>query len=45
MKEFKTSKGLPSPDMVTAFNTMQMDLSIMGRKKINPVIPSNKINQ
>ena len=36
MKEFKTSKGLPSPDMVTAFNTMQMDLSIMGRKKINP---------
>jgi len=44
MKEFKTKSGLPSPDMVSAFSNMQMELTLMGKKKIKPegVHPSYK---
>jgi hypothetical protein len=36
MKEFKTKSGLPSPDMVTAFSNMQMELTLMGKKEVKP---------
>ncbi len=36
MKEFKTERGLPSPDMVTTFDNMQMELKLMAKKKISP---------
>ena len=36
MKEFKTKAGLPVPDMVAAFNTMQMELRLIGKLKIDP---------
>ncbi len=44
MKEFKTKAGLPSPDMVTTFDSMQMELKLMAKKKISPdsVHPSFK---
>ncbi len=36
MKEFKTKAGLPTPDIVTAFSNMQMQLTLIGKKKIDP---------
>ncbi|MBT4334425.1 hypothetical protein HOD61_01260 [archaeon] len=36
MKEFKTDSGLPSPDMVSAFSNMQMELTLMGKREIKP---------
>ena len=44
MKEFKTPSGLPSPDMVSAFSNMQMELTLMGKRKIKPesIHPSYK---
>ncbi|MBT4373623.1 hypothetical protein HOD25_03025 [archaeon] len=36
MKEFKTKAGLPSPDMVTAFDNMKMELKLMGKKEFDP---------
>tara|TARA_Y100000310_G_scaffold250697_1_gene257020 strand:- start:660 stop:2192 length:1533 start_codon:yes stop_codon:yes gene_type:complete len=44
MKEFKTKKGLPHPDMITAFNNMRMDLELVGKKEFKPakVHPSYK---
>jgi len=36
MKEFKTGRDLPVPDMVTAFNSMQMNLKLLGRKEFKP---------
>lgn len=36
MKEFKTKEGLPSPDMVTAFDNMKMELKLMGKKEFKP---------
>jgi hypothetical protein len=37
MKEFKTKAGLPSPDMVTTFDTMQMELKLFAKKPFKPV--------
>lgn len=36
MKEFRTKAGLPSPDIVSAFNNMLMELSLFGKKEIKP---------
>jgi hypothetical protein len=36
MTEFKTKAGLPSPDMVAAFNNMQMELKLFGKREIKP---------
>lgn len=36
MKEFTTSAGLPSPDIVAAFNNMQMELKLFGKTEVNP---------
>jgi len=36
MTEFKTKAGLPSPDIVTTFNNMQMELKLFGKKEIKP---------
>ncbi len=36
MTEFKTKSGLPSPDMVSAFSSMKMELTLMAKKKIDP---------
>ncbi len=36
MKGFKTKAGLPSPDMVTTFSNMQMQLTLLGKEKISP---------
>ncbi len=36
MAEFKTDRGLPSPDMVTTFNSMQMDLKLLAKSEFNP---------
>jgi len=33
---FKTGAGLPSPDVVAAFNNMQMQLTLFGKKEVNP---------
>ncbi|MBU1245985.1 MAG: hypothetical protein ABIJ20_01030 [Nanoarchaeota archaeon] len=44
MNEFTTTEGLSSPDMISAFNTMQMQLTLFGKKEINPssIHPSYK---
>ena len=34
MKEFTTKAGLPSPDLVAAFNNMIMNLKLLGKKEI-----------
>ena len=36
MAEFKTKAGLPTPNIVATFNTMQMELSLFGKKEIKP---------
>lgn len=36
MKEFTTAAGLPSPEMVTAFNNMMMELTLFGKAEIDP---------
>ena len=36
MKEFKTKAGLPSPELVAAFNNMVMNLKLLGKKEIKP---------
>jgi hypothetical protein len=36
MKEFKTKSGLPSPDMVTTFDNMQMELKLLAKQKVSP---------
>jgi hypothetical protein len=36
MKEFTTKAGLPSPDMVAAFNNMQMELKLFAKREIKP---------
>jgi hypothetical protein len=36
MTEFKTDRGLPSPDMVTTFNSMQMDLKLLAKSEFDP---------
>lgn len=33
---FRTSAGLPSPDVVAAFNNMQMQLTLFGKKEVKP---------
>ena len=35
-KEFKTAEGLPSPELVSTFNNMMMELSLFGKKEIKP---------
>lgn len=34
MKEFKTKAGLNSPDIISTFNNMQMELTLFGKKEI-----------
>ncbi len=34
--DFKTSSGLPSPDVIGSFSNMQMELSLYGKKEIKP---------
>ncbi|MBS3172700.1 hypothetical protein J4438_03955 [Candidatus Woesearchaeota archaeon] len=34
MKEFKTKTGLPSPDVISTFNNMQMELKLFGKKEV-----------
>lgn len=34
MKEFKTKAGLPSPDIISTFNNMQMELKLFGKKEV-----------
>ncbi len=36
MKEFTTKSGLPSPDIVAAFNNMVMDLKLFAKSEIKP---------
>ena len=36
MKEFMTPAGLPSPDIVAAFNNMQMELKLFAKSEIKP---------
>jgi hypothetical protein len=36
MKEFTTPAGLPSPDIVAAFNNMQMELKLFAKSEIKP---------
>ena len=36
MKEFRTDANLPSPDIVTTFDNMKMELKLFGKKEIKP---------
>ena len=36
MKEFTTAAGLPSPDIVAAFNNMQMELKLFAKSEVKP---------
>jgi len=38
---FRTKAGLPSPDIVAAFNNMQMQLTLFGKKEIKPTAVFN----
>jgi hypothetical protein len=38
MKEFRTDANLPSPDIVTTFDNMKMELILFGKKEIKPTV-------
>lgn len=36
MKDFTTPSGLPSPNIISTFNTMEMALNLFGKKEVKP---------
>jgi hypothetical protein len=36
MNEFLSPSGLPSPNIISTFNTMEMELTLFGKKEISP---------